>query len=366
MIGSVKNYKNISIMIIVCFFIVKEACALDLQFIVTVPPVITEGTVVQFDVFGSGTGAQVFIIIVDNSTDSKSYTGLTLRYKVDYYQQGGGSWKLLYEGLSNEFTILAHKSFSPISSKNFLKKNNPAVPVSLKTTVFELSDSDPLKKQFLDTQKIPDGKIRYTMILRNSTINIVKSSEHVIINTSKVELVTPGSSPSGLLSTVFDLNPVFIWNSDIPPNVYGGDDVFEIRVYKAGSGESAAQAMSKVPVVREGTTILQYKLPDQGYRLIPGATYYWEVIGFIKGIATSEIKSSPFRFKMSKTVNPKVSEVINIIKPVYNEATLEKIYDFDSDVTIKIDGQEKDVNELRELVQKILLEEYSIHDTKVE
>ena len=366
MIGFLKNYKNISIMIIISFFIVKDAFALDLQFIVTMPSVITEGTLVQFDVFGTGTGAQVFLVIVDNSADSKSYTGLTLRYKVDYYQQGGGSWKPLYEGLSNIFSIQAHKSIPPISSKDFLKKNNPAVPVSLKITIFELSDTDPLKKQFLDTQKIPDGKIRYTMILQGGTVNVEKSSEHLVINTSKVELVTPGSSPSDLLTTIFDPNPVFIWNSDLPPNVYGSDDVFEIRVYKASSGESAAQAMSKVPVVREGTTILQYKLPDQGYRLIPGATYYWEVIGFIKGISTSEIKGSPLGFKMSKPVNPKVQEVINIINPVYDEATLEKIYDYDSDVIIKIDGHEKDVNELRELVQKILLEEYSIHYTKVE
>lgn len=175
MIGFLKNYKNISIMIIISFFIVKDAFALDLQFIVTMPSVITEGTLVQFDVFGTGTGAQVFLVIVDNSADSKSYTGLTLRYKVDYYQQGGGSWKPLYEGLSNIFSIQAHKSIPPISSKDFLKKNNPAVPVSLKITIFELSDTDPLKKQFLDTQKIPDGKIRYTMILQGGTVNVEKS-----------------------------------------------------------------------------------------------------------------------------------------------------------------------------------------------
>jgi hypothetical protein len=69
---------------------------------------------------------------------------------------------------------------------------------------------------------------------------------------------------------------------------------------------------------------------------------------------------------MSKTVNPKVQEVITIIKPVYDESILEKIYEYDSDVIIKIDGQEKDVNELRDLVQEILTEEKSIDYTTVE
>lgn len=367
MTGFLKSYKNIGLGFVLLLLISHTAFALRMQFIVTMPPVITEGTVVQFDVFGTGTGAQVFTVIIDNINDNTTYTGLTLRYRVYYYQQGGGYSGILYEGLSNQFSMNPNEYVPPISSKDFLKKNNPAVKVSLQTTVFELSDTDPLKKQFLNTQMIPDGKIKYTMILEHNGIaHSTQESEHTVINTSKVELVTPGSSPSDLLTTIFNSNPIFIWNSDLPPNVYGSDDVFEIRVYKASSGESAAQAMSKVPVVREGTTILQYKLPDQGYRLIPGATYYWEVIGFIKGISTSEIKGSPLGFKMSKPVNPKVQEVINIINPVYDEATLEKIYDYDSDVIIKIDGHEKDVNELRELVQKILLEEYSIHNTKVE
>ena len=69
---------------------------------------------------------------------------------------------------------------------------------------------------------------------------------------------------------------------------------------------------------------------------------------------------------MTKPVNPKVQEVINTIKPIYDESVLEKIYEYDSDVIIKIDGHEKDVNELRELVQKILTEESSIQYTTVE
>lgn len=359
-----KGYRVIFTSFFITFLLSRTVFALNMQFIVTMPPVITEGSITQFDIFGSGIGAQIFTIMLDNINDNTTYTALTLRYRVHYYQQSGGGRKLLYEGLSNQFTLLPDEYVPTISSKDFLKKNNPAVKVSLRTTLFELSDSDPLKQQFLATQKIPDGKVRYTMTLEPD--NKEEYEEVTVINTSKVELVTPGAPATDLIQTIFNPNPVFIWNSDLPPNIYGSDDVFEIGIYKANSGESPAQALSREPVVKAGTTRLDYKLPDDGYRLIPGATYYWEVIGFVKGISTSEIKSSPFGFKMSKPVNPKVQEVINTIKPIYDESVLEKIYEYDSDVTIKIDGQEKDVNDLRELVQKILTEESSIHYTTVE
>ena len=159
MTGFLKSYKNIGLGFVLLLLISHTAFALRMQFIVTMPPVITEGTVVQFDVFGTGTGAQVFTVILDNVNDNKTYTGLTLRYRVYYYQQGGGYSGILYEGLSNQFSMNPNEYVPPISSKDFLKKNNPAVKVSLQTTVFELSDTDPLKKQFLNTQMIPDGKI---------------------------------------------------------------------------------------------------------------------------------------------------------------------------------------------------------------
>jgi hypothetical protein len=263
--------------------------------------------------------------------------------------------------------MLPNEYVPPISSTDFFKKNNPAVKVSLVTTVFELPDTDPLKKQFFNTQTIPDGKVRYTMTLeKNGVVQQTETKDVTVINSTKVELVSPGSSPSGTIITVFDPHPVFLWTSDLPPYVYGPADVFEIRIYKAQSGESFAQAMSRIPVIRTGVKELQYKEPDAGYQFIPGATFYWEVIGFVKGITTTEVKSSPFSFKMSKPLNPNVQEVVNTLKLVYGEEILEKIYEYDSDVSLKIDGQTIDVNELKDLVQRILSGEYSIQSTTVQ
>jgi hypothetical protein len=338
-----------------------------MQFIVTMPSVITNGTISQFDVFGTGVGSQVFMVIINNANDLDTHTNLTLRYRVEYFMQGVSSPILLYEGLSNRFTIAPNEYVPAISSTDFLKKNNPLVKVSLKTTIFELPNSDPLKKKFLDAQTIPDGKIRYTMILeQNGVMQSNGISDHIIINTTKVELVTPGSYPSGAIMTLYDPRPLFIWNSDLPPYIYGADDVFELRIYKAQSGESFAGAMSRIPVIKTRTKILQYKLPDAGYQFIPGSVYYWEVIGFVKGMTTSEIRSSPFCFKMSKPVNVKMQEIINTLRLTYGEDILEKIYDYDSDVTLKIDGQVIEIGELKALVQKILSGEYAIQFTTVD
>jgi len=328
---------------------------------------ITKGSVTQFDVFGSGVGAQIFVVILSNSGDANLHTGLRLRYRVEYSQQGAGTTKRLYEGLSNIFIMSPGENVPPISSTDFLKKNNPAVKVSLITTVYELSDTDPLKKQFLNTQTIPDGKIKYILILeKNGVVHTTEFSEHTVINSTNVELISPGSSPSGTIVTVFDPHPMFLWTSDLPPYVYGPSDVFQIRIYKAQSGESVAQAMSRIPVIRTGVKELQYKEPDAGYQFIPGATYYWEVIGFVKGITTTEVKSSPYGFKMSKPLNPAVQEVVNTLKQVYGEEILQEIYEYDSDVSMKIDGRTIAINELKDIVQRILSGEYSIQSTTVE
>jgi hypothetical protein len=205
------------------------------------------------------------------------------------------------------------------------------------------------------------------MILeQNFSVLFQQSSEHTVINTSRVDLIAPGSTPSGTTPVIYNMYPLFVWTSDLPPNIYGNDNVFTLRLYKAKSGESAAEALGRIPVFSTGTKTPQYQFTKQDYRLIPGATYYWEVSGFVKGISTSEIKSSPFGFKAAKSVNTEFWEIINTLKLVYGEDILEKVYDYDSQATLKIDGSTITIGELRELVQKIQSTTFSILSTTVD
>jgi len=65
--------------------ILETAVATNIDFIVTIPKIIPDGTITQYDVFGTGTGKEFFTIILDNRGNLVSDTGLRIRYNVDYY-----------------------------------------------------------------------------------------------------------------------------------------------------------------------------------------------------------------------------------------------------------------------------------------
>lgn len=362
--------KIFSLLAMIVFIYANDSQALSMQFINTMPQIITKNTVSQFDIFGNGIGTTVFVIILNNDAGNDTLHNLQLRYTVDFHPKNGGTQKKIYEGISNRFTMASPENVPPITSKQFLIKNNPAVKISLRTTLHELSNTDPLKKQFLDTQRIPDGKIVYSMALEGAAIsNPVQTSEHIIINTSTVDLVTPGSAPEDFTIDIFNQHPVFTWTSDIPPYIYGPDDVFEIRIYQAKAGESASEALSRKPSLKAGVKSWQFQYPDNKHKLEVGVYYYWEVIGFIRSTSVSEIKSSPYKFRMAKPANTKVQQVIAILKQYPDEYTneiLDLIEEYDSDVILKIDGRNSSVNELGALVQKYIKGTHEVLSTNIE
>jgi hypothetical protein len=253
------------------------------------------------------------------------------------------------------------------TNQQFLVKNNPAVTVSLQTTIHECNDIE-TKKLLLDAQKAPDGTLQYTMILSKPDMAPFPiSSIHEILNISKLNCLAPGVSPSDYIPPVFDPLPVFFWVSDLKPGIYGTDPVFEIRVYKAQSGESAAEALSKKPVFSQKVNDWQFRYPQSAATLVPGAVYYWEVAGVLKGSSESEIKSSPYVFRLADlTDNPDFAAIMNLLKRVYGEDILKKIYDYNAHAAITIDGSVKTVDDLRALIERIQAKDLSIKSTRVE
>ena len=173
--------------------------ALSMQFVVIMPSVVTQSTVTQFDIFGTGIGAHVFIVTLSNIGDTHVYDDLYLVYQVDYIPKDGVNKeeKIIYKGKSRSFSMDPDEHVPPISSTEFLKFENYSVKTSIRTTETAINDNDPLKIKFIDTQRIPDGRVRYTMTLLNSN-NVVdqQSKELLILNSSKVDLVAPGAAPS--------------------------------------------------------------------------------------------------------------------------------------------------------------------------
>jgi hypothetical protein len=358
------NRKGLLAALMFCTFLVQITLAVTMDFIVHVPKVVTDGSVTQFDVFGEGVGAQIFTLILRNPADT-IVNNLYLNYKVDYCPPQSGLIKL-YEGESNVFSMDVREVIY-LSSTRFLDKG--ADKASLITDVYELPDGE-LKDKLYASQKMPDGIVRYTMRLQGDGIDIKKYSDHTIINASTITLISPGASPSGPVISIIDPHPVFTWTSDLVSSI--NQDLFEIRVYEARSGESYTEAMSRRPVVQERTSTFSFRYPYTGHQLQSGFTYYWEVIGFPASQLSEELKSDPFCFKMIKTVNPKVQEVINILKQYPQEYTsdvLNKILSYDSDVILKISGggstKAISTQELWELIGKFISGEHSVLSTTV-
>lgn len=363
--------KSLFIAFMFCILLIQITFAVTMDFIVYVPKIVTDGTVTQFDIFGEGVGAQIFSIILNN-TSQDTAKGLTLTYYVDYYPPNSSKTPL-YKGVSNTFHILhsprPDSTYHNISSGDFLKKNNPKVKASLTRDEYELPDGE-LKDKIHASQKMPDGIVRYTMHLKGNGVNIVKYSDHTIINASSITLISPGTEPSSPVITITDAYPVFTWASDLVSSI--NQDPFEIRVYEARSGESYTEAMSRRPVMQERTSSFSFKYPYTGHQLQSGFSYYWEVVGFPNNQQTEELKSSPFGFRLIKAVNPKVLDVVNILKMYPQEYTVEvlnKIAAYDSDVTIRISGEGKteeiSTYELRELIGKFITGDNEVTSTTV-
>jgi hypothetical protein len=321
--------------------------AVSFSFTVLLPPVVTKTDLGQFDIFGNGSGPVMYTFTVGNN-EGKTVTGLQLRYKVECHIRSSGKDVLLFEGLSNVFSLDTNE-FLVETNQQFLVKNNPAVTISLQTTIHECNDIE-TKKLLLDAQKAPDGTLQYTMILSKPDMAPFPiSSIHEILNISKLNCLAPGVSPSDYIPPVFDPLPVFFWVSDLKPGIY------------------AAEALSKKPVFSQKVNDWQFRYPQSAATLVPGAVYYWEVAGVLKGSSESEIKSSPYVFRLADlTDNPDFAAIMNLLKRVYGEDILKKIYDYNAHAAITIDGSVKTVDDLRALIERIQAKDLSIKSTRVE
>ncbi len=352
---------------ILLFFYTHLYSNITMQFFVHVPKLISDGSIAQYDVFGTGIGKEVFTLILVN-TSNTAVTNLMLRYKVDYFYPKSNSTQIrkqpLYEGHSLRFHLDSLEYFM-IKSKDFLNQNSNS-KARLSSTDYEL-ESGELRGKITSGQKIPDGTIRYTMILEGINIPNVQFSDHLIKNANFVNLISPGSIIGGDIKIINDQHPLFIWNSDL---IGTQNDLFEIRIYEARVGQLGNEVLNNNPILKEHTNTTIFKYPNTGIPLREGYIYYWEVIG---KTTANFIKSSPFCFKFSTNLNSEILQVINILKQYpkeYNEDILKQVENYDKSVTIKVSGEGRtgiiSVDSLRRLVQEFISGEKTTNGTRVE
>jgi hypothetical protein len=335
----------------------------------TAPSVITRPTLANFDLFATGLGPTMFVIHLNNAGNPVTHKNLRLRYYV-YLERTSHPEKgkqVVYIGLSNTFDVEADTNIS-IKSNDFLVDRNPdpMVRASLHYTEYELTDTE-LKNLLLTSGRIPDGRLSFALKLLPDGVSVSDSaySEHTILNATSVTLVSPGLDPSGVPMSVATRYPDFVWVSNLTP--YPSGDAFEIRIYEADEGETMGQALSKLPIHRAQVNTYAYKYPTGGRELVAGHTYYWQVTGLLRSTEgrTTPVQSNILAFSVYKPPNPKVLEVISILRPVVGETVIEQVSDYSSDVMIRIDGREYGVAELRELIIKVHTGEYTLKPPSV-
>ncbi len=333
----------------------SAAGALTVDYTSLIPATITDPNIGYFDLFGDGSGSTMFILTIDNRGDPATYADLRIRYEVElhYFENGVRTMRTVYEGLSNAFTMYPGEMLVETSNQ-FLTRDNAAVRVSLHQTLHELDDMT-LKNKLYASQRLPDGTLRFRFVLERGGVEIERDEiAHTVVNVQSVNLVAPGAPGADPLAAIFTARPVFVWTSELFPGAYGGQPAFEVRLYRAWSGESQGQALSRPPVFSREVDAFQLAYPDDAPPLVSGAVYYWRVAAVIKGAVQSEIVSPAFRFSFRDWVNQNVLDVLALLGLVVDDGVLRQVDGYDRDVEIIIDGRPVAIAELRDLVYRIV------------
>jgi hypothetical protein len=339
--------------------------AINIDYTTLIPATITDPNIGYFDLFGDGTGSTMFILTVDNRGDPNSYTDLRIRYIVElhYYDNGATVTQKMYEGLSNAFMVYADE-FLVETSNQFLTRNNPRVRISISQTLYELDDLA-LKNKLYSSQRLPDGKLYFRFQLERAGSPVESDAlEHAVVNVQTINPIAPGASSADPLTDIFTPRPIFVWSSELYPGAYGSQPAFELRLYKSWPGESEGQALSRPPAFTREVDAFQLAYPDDAPPLVSDAVYYWRVAAVIKGAVQSEIVSPAFRFKYRDWIDREALDALALLGLVVDDGVLRQVDGFDRGVEILINGRRVTIDDLRDLVYKMIRGDPAILDAK--
>jgi hypothetical protein len=276
----------------------SPASAIEFELTSTMPDIVTNVNLSHYDITQSGKGPAMFTARITG--DGESHTGLDIHFTIEV-EAGvlGGGRHLVVEGYSNTFDLAPHET-ATVFSNQFMQAD-PSIPVKFhRKRLTHLMRNDALKRKVLDGGKIPTGHLYYTMRLRkNGTVLLTRGIDREIINVSRLELMAPGANAvEPGVTKLYSPRPVFTWISDLTdPSLYGGADIFELKLYKMESGYSVAEAMSTRPVFETRTNRTSFEYPLNARPLESGETYVWQIKAFLKGIIDASMTSKPFTFQ---------------------------------------------------------------------
>ncbi len=359
------------------------ASALDFSLIPIMPGTITNVQLSHYDIGGTGTGAPMFKLIIDNAGDT-AHTGMIVVYTIEVASSALSSKpEVVYKGATDPFTIAAGARYEVLSN-DFLNENSTN-PIHQKNRIQKM-ENKALEEKVLAAGKVPTGDLKVTLYLAKGTTfshTMVGSEEVVeaeIVNVSQLDLITPGMSTDNLNEGVDEIqtpSPRFSWISDLRANMYDectrcyDKNVFELELYERKAGQSKNEVLASPAIFIQKTTVPYLDYPESAKKLVPGTTYLWRVKGLLKGIIDATVESESYAFKYAQTVNPAVAATLQGVESILAigdfGATFEGLKgDFSAGAVVRYGGKDLSPQEVKDLATKFTNGTYKVINVRVE
>lgn len=357
--------------------------ALDFSLVPIMPGTITNVQLSHYDIEGSGKGAPMFKLAIDNSGDT-AHSGIIVVYSIEVASSAlSGGLQTVYKGATDPFVVEANRRYEVLSN-DFLNENS-ANPIHQKNRIEKLSNKA-LEQKVLDAGRVPTGLLRVSLYLAKGVardhqrISKIELVEAEIVNVNQLDLITPGNSIENLNDGVVEINtpnPRFSWVSDLRADMYSDCDrctdknVFEISIFERKPGQSKNEVLASLPILKSKTTVAYLDYPSFGKQLTPGTTYLWRVTGLLKGIIDASFVSEPFAFKYAQMKNPDVESKIRGVSSILSCSEFGGVWeslkgDYGADVSVKLGGVALTSEQIKELENKFLNGTYTTVNVRVE
>lgn len=336
--------------------------AIQIQPVSLVPQVLTYTSLANFDLSGSGGGAQVFNLIFFNQ-ESKDWKDLSLDLKILFKEPGASTFTELFYGSTLPFNIGAEELSVTAPSSEIFSKNSSSRFV--RRGAYHWKDNDPYRESLINrtisSGSLVSGELKYSIVLKQNEITLDSTGlVFQIMQISQLQLLTPGQSADGALSGAeAPLVPLFQWSSDLAGVQYSSGSKYTFEVWEDIPGASPSEIISRTPYFKTQVQEEHFNYPPAGARVLkPGKAYLWRVRANLQGIGTSSMASEVYRFRtVSLNANPQIQNLKNQLRTLLASTTwhelLSQLEGYDMDYRIFSGNLPADEQLLQDLISGV-------------
>lgn len=234
---------------------------------------------------------------------------------------------------------------------------------------------DEMEEIILDTGRMPDGSYFFSVQAfepghLGEEHRALSNIETLTINVNSptpISLITPGNSLDMGPAEIEDSNPSFVWVSNLSE--------YALRIYRTELiGMSKAEIVAREPYFEEeDITGTSYFYPASAPELEVGETYAWQVTAPLRTAdgTNAFLESELYLFTVDgeTAISPQAMQLYNFIKQLDAEDTqqiLDLLQSGYNPQKISINGEERAISELLEILRKSQTGEIEIKSISVE